>query len=63
MRPEVELGYDQADPRLVVQGAPTAWTTVGAVLAVLAVLLLGLPAAAAGLGLIGVALAAPFVSL
>ncbi|MCX4755224.1 hypothetical protein [Kitasatospora purpeofusca] len=60
MRPEVELGYDQADPRLVVQGAPTAWTTVGAVLAVL---LLGLPAAAAGLGLIGVALAAPFVSL
>ncbi|MFD7417486.1 DUF3592 domain-containing protein [Kitasatospora purpeofusca] len=60
VRAEVELSYDPADPRLVVQGAPTAWTTVGAVLAVL---LLGLPVTAAGLGLVGVAVAAPFVSL
>ncbi|MFE6748889.1 DUF3592 domain-containing protein [Kitasatospora purpeofusca] len=58
VRAEVELSYDPADPQQVVQGAPTAWTTVGAVLAVL---LLGLPVTAAGLGLIGVALAAPFV--
>ncbi|CAN3985774.1 hypothetical protein [Kitasatospora purpeofusca] len=62
VRGKVELSYDPADPQLVVQGAPTGWTTVGAVLAVLAVLLLGLPATVAGLGLIAAAVAAPFVS-